>query len=287
MQASISISEAYFKTKSSLSSLYEESEASAIAHILLEHISGWSKIERLANKQQLLLPNQFQILNESIDRLVKGEPLQYVLGEQYFMGLRFSVNESVLIPRPETEELVQWVIDDNQSRQTFSILDVGTGSGCIPIALKNKMKAATVSAIDLSMDALTVAKKNAIVNHAQIYFLQLNFLDELNWTKLGNYDIVVSNPPYIPSSEKSSLHKNVRDYEPALALFVEDLDPLIFYRNIAKFGLEHLNPEGVIYCEIHQDFGLQTVQVFKEMGYSEVILKNDLYGNPRMVKANF
>lgn len=285
MQEAITINEAFLKTKSSMSKIYDDSEAKAIAHLLLENITGWSKLQRLTNKDQLLSPNQFQILNNSIVRLTKGEPLQYVLGEQYFMGLNFTVNSSVLIPRPETEELVQWIIDDNQSRQTCSIIDIGTGSGCIPISLKNKMKSAFITAVDLSVDALKVAKQNALKNKVLIDFLELDFLVEINWFQLNKFDVIVSNPPYIPWAEQAMLHQNVRDYEPTMALFVADEDPLIFYKKLVAFGKQHLNELGSIYCEIHQDFSEATKAVFLENGYKQVEIKKDIFGNPRMIKA--
>lgn len=286
MQEAITINEAFFKTKSSMSKIYDDSEAKAIAHLLLENITGWSKLQRLMNKDQLLSPNQFQILNNSIVRLTKGEPLQYVLGEQYFMGLYFTVNSSVLIPRPETEELVQWIIDDNQSRQTCSIIDIGTGSGCIPISLKNKMKSTFITAVDLSVDAIKLAIHNAMKNQVLIDFLELDFLVEKNWLQLRKYDVIVSNPPYIPWSERAMIHQNVRDYEPAMALFVADDDPLIFYKKLVAFGKQHLNELGSIYCEIHQDFSEATKAVFLENGYKQVEIKKDIFGNPRMIKAS-
>lgn len=286
MQEAITINEAFFKTKSSMSKIYDDSEAKAIANLLLENITGWSKLQRLMNKDQLLSPNQFQILNNSIVRLTKGEPLQYVLGEQYFMGLYFTVNSSVLIPRPETEELVQWIIDDNQSRQTCSIIDIGTGSGCIPISLKNKMKSTFITAVDLSVDAIKLAIHNALKNQVLIDFLELDFLVEKNWLQLRKYDVIVSNPPYIPWSERAMIHQNVRDYEPAMALFVADDDPLIFYKKLVAFGKQHLNELGSIYCEIHQDFSEASKAVFLENGYKQVEIKKDIFGNPRMIKAS-
>jgi release factor glutamine methyltransferase len=218
--------------------------------------------------------------------LIAGRPLQYVLGYAWFMGKRYKVNEQVLIPRPETEELVAWIIDDAGSVNTqLNILDIGTGSGCIPIALKQALYAAAVTSCDISKGALAVAKENAANMNAGMEFIQTDFLDDTQWQLLGMYDVIVSNPPYIPIAEKDGLHANVRAYEPATALFVAD-DALVFYRAIASFGKQHLNSSGSIYCELHRDYAVATKALFEEQGYA-VELRKDMHGNWRMLKAVF
>ena len=236
------------------------------------------KKNELLNKQQL---ERFQ--KESV-RLLNGEPLQYIIGYQRFDGHKFCVNKHVLIPRPETEELVKWIAEDQCSNKVLSILDIGTGSGCIPIALKKKLPNADVITCDISSNALEVAKKNAKAMCVPIQFQELDFLNEESWTKLPSVNVIVSNPPYIPSSEKENLDTNVRDFEPATALFVEDKDRLLFYRKIAMFGLERLNSLAAIYCEIHRDFAKDTIAVFHNNGYSKIELRKDIFGNDRMLK---
>jgi release factor glutamine methyltransferase len=197
------------------------------------------------------------------------------------------VNEDVLIPRPETEELVELIIADRGSRLTdISILDIGTGSGCIPIALKKNLPAAMISAIDISEQALTVAKNNAEDHNTSINFMQMDFLDEEQWKMLPHFDIIVSNPPYIPENEKDQLAKNVLDHEPHRALFVADNRPLLFYEKIAVFGKTHLKPNGKMYMETHSGQAGAVAALFQNI-YSSVEIKNDLFGKERMVIVSY
>jgi release factor glutamine methyltransferase len=205
------------------------------------------------------------------------------LGEAWFYRMKIKVNEHVLIPRPETEELVEQLIKDRKSKLTDpAILDIGTGSGCIPIAIKKNLPASKLTAIDVSKDALALAKENAALHNAHINFTELDFLDETNWHILGMFDIIISNPPYIPIHEKEKLDKNVTAFEPHLALFVPDRSPLIFYEKIATFGIGHLLPNGKIYLETHEDYAKETAALFHN-NYQTVMVKKDMYGKERMI----
>ncbi len=274
---------AFYQLKNELQSLYDAQEASAISHELLHHITGLSKYERLIEKEQILTSQQHGFFTRATQRLVNGEPLQYIIGVQWFMGKAFEVNKHVLIPRPETEELVQWIVEDRKAQPFIRILDIGTGSGCIPVSLKLQLPQAQISTGDISDTALEVAGRNALKHGVDIELLELDFLDERTWPHLGQYDVIVSNPPYIPLSEKQNLHRNVAAHEPALALFVEE-DALIFYRKIAAFAQEHLKPGGAVYCEVHKAHAYETRDLFQQF-FKQVLLKKDMSENERMVKG--
>jgi release factor glutamine methyltransferase len=222
-------------------------------------------------------------LAQMTSQLLAFRPVQYVIGTAWFFDLPFTVNEAVLIPRPETEELVQWILEEKETRQNASILDIGTGSGCIPIALKKNWPAAQVSALDVSEAALAVAKTNAQALDADITWIQASILDEKRWPD-SSFDIIVSNPPYIPQQESGLLDKNVTDWEPHLALFVPDNDPLLFYRQIASFAKQHLALNGALYFECHQQYAGAVTTMLEQMDITPE-LKQDLFGNERMVKA--
>jgi len=220
-----------------LSGVYEPREAANIADWVMENVTGWKKIDRVVNKHIDLSATQIKKLEQVSADLLKHRPIQYALGEAWFYGMKFYVDESVLIPRPETEELVEWVVNDFQNKQQegFSILDIGSGSGCIPIAIKKNLAWAEVKSCDVSDAALHVARQNAATLNADVQFRQIDFLMEENWQQLGMVDVVVSNPPYIPNEEIAEMEKHVVDFEPHLALFVENENPLIFYKAIADF----------------------------------------------------
>lgn len=266
-----------------LQPLYDNREAAAIAHEVMEHITGTTRLQRITEKDKELTPDEQAEYERIKPLLLAGTPLQYVTGKCWFMGREFMVDSAVLIPRPETEELVQWVTDDYTGRN-ISILDIGTGSGCIPVSLKLAMPGAEVSAIDVSKDALAVANANARALGADVQFSEFDFLNTEQWDLLDSYDIIVSNPPYIPVKEKETLHQNVRGYEPGLALFVPDDDALLFYRLIAEFASTHLNEGGAVYCELHVDYAEQTELLYKANGYTTE-LRKDMHGNLRMLKA--
>jgi release factor glutamine methyltransferase len=279
----LSYNDAFYGLKNNLQSLYDAQEAAAIAHEVLEHLTGFSKMQRLLDKDKLLTEAQQQQFNQIATALQNSTPLQYALGTAWFMGRQFMVDSNVLIPRPETEELVQWIIDDHKD-STLSILDIGTGSGCIPISLKLALPNAEVNSCDISEGALATAQKNATVLQADIIFLQHDVLNEHDQQQLDNYDIIVSNPPYIPINEKETLHENVRNHEPSLALFVPNDDPQLFYRTIAEFGLAHLKQNGIIYFELHVDYANDTEALLRSIGY-QTELRKDIHGNLRMLKA--
>jgi release factor glutamine methyltransferase len=282
----LTIGAAFYRLKCDLQLLYDEREAAAIAHIVMEHITGMGKLQRLNHKDDVLNFNVLAQYEAALASLRRGVPVQHITGKAWFAGNEFIVNEHVLIPRPETEELVQWIVSENSSKAHLNILDVGTGSGCIPITLKLQLPQAAITSCDVSAQALEVAKGNAAHLSANVNFLQLDFLDEGRQAGLGIYDIIVSNPPYIPLSERDKLHKNVREHEPHLALFVPDEDSLIFYGAIAKFGLSHLAAGGSIYCELDADHAVETKVLFEEMGYNNVVLRADIHGNNRMLHAH-
>ncbi len=280
----LSYSAAFYHLLDVLKKMYDDGESAAIAHEVMEHITSLNRLQRLDRKNEPLTASQQAILEAAIKDLKQSRPLQYITGTAWFMGRSFKVNEHVLIPRPETEELVQWIVDDNKG-QSLSILDIGTGSGCIPVSLKLALPDATVSSCDISVDALQVATENATGLEADVDFIQSDFLDESNWGTLGMYDVIVSNPPYIPVSEIQNMHTNVTDYEPHLALFVPNNDALLFYRKIAEFGHTHLQTGGAIYCELHKDHAVQTKELFEQEGYTNVLMIQDMHGNDRMLKA--
>ena len=289
----MTLSEAQVTTRSALLSYYDTREAAQICDWVLEHVSGKKRIDRLIDKAALLTADQQLRLAEILAELQSHRPIQYVLGEAWFAGMPFFVNEAVLIPRPETEELVEWIVEDtlNEERGTLSaeqrtkhLLDIGTGSGCIPIALAKKLPHCSVSAIDVSEAALAVARRNAANLDANVQFLQTDFLDELQWPNLPVVDIIVSNPPYIKVAEQGTMARHVLDFEPSLALFVPDEDALLFYRKIAAFGKTHLRAEGAVFVEINEALGKETVALFEQQGYT-VTLRKDLQGKDRMIKA--
>lgn len=267
----------------SLSEIYDECEAENVWVLAFEKIL--CKKNRQNEYEKVLLNEtqveQFQNINQ---RLLKHEPIQYIIEECWFYDIPFYVDKNVLIPRPETEELVDWIIKENKPKPNLTILDVGTGSGCIPIILNIKIPPATVYSCDVSHQALQVAKKNAATHKTDINFLLIDFLDKKNWSSLADFDIIVSNPPYVPQRDKNEMRKNVLEYEPHRALFVENNEPLIFYDAIANFGLLKLKHKGLIYVEIHESLSEEVMHLFESKGY-KTELRKDMQGKHRMVKA--
>ncbi|MFP5042314.1 peptide chain release factor N(5)-glutamine methyltransferase [Parasediminibacterium sp. JCM 36343] len=280
---------AYQQLQNQLCELYNNREATNIADWVMEYVTKQTKIERIIHKTQSINAEQAKQLEGITVQLLQYRPVQYVLQEAWFAGMKFYVDEAVLIPRPETDELVEWAVEQAKATMVtpsrLAILDIGTGSGCIPIALKKKLPQADVNAIDISHQALAVARKNADNLQAAIHLQKIDFLDESGWGKLGIYNIIISNPPYIKQSEKNSMSQHVTLFEPNMALFVSDNDPLIFYRKIAIFGQQHLVEGGHIFVEINEALGQETVALFNSCGYSTE-LKKDLQGKDRMVKAS-
>lgn len=225
--------------------------------------------------------NDTSILDGYISRINKHEPLQYITEKAHFLDYIFYVDRNVLIPRPETEEVVLKAIELIKKYRLKSVLDIGTGSGCIPISIKHRLNSADVTAIDIDENAINVAKFNAEKYHATIHFIEVDFLNESNWSQLGNYDVIISNPPYISSSEKSGMSHNVLDYEPHKALFAGE-DTLLFYRKIAKFSRTH-NPKAIVICELNEFYAPEIKEIFSE--YSNLEILQDLQGKNRILVA--
>lgn len=281
----MTLSDARRQLLAELQTCYTDGEAAAIAERVLEHVTGWRITEQRARPNTPVTAEATTLLQEYKRRLLQNEPVQYVLGEAWFCGYRFLVSPAVLIPRPETEELVEWVISNCRfPLEGLQILDVGTGSGCIAVSLKRRLRKPEVWACDRSEPALQIARRNAEQLGAPVHFLQLDFLNEANWAQLPVFDIIVSNPPYISREEHDSLEPHVADHEPAMALFAPDTDALIFYRKLSTFAFRHLRPGGHLFVELHSDRGASVLDLFRKDGY-EAALKQDLFGQDRMVRA--
>jgi release factor glutamine methyltransferase len=305
----MTIHEAQQKLLFQLYHIYDDRETAAITNLVMENLVGWKKIDRIINKNVPLSLRQLELFEKYLEELSTHKPVQYVLNEAWLCDMKFYVDENVLIPRPETEELVEWVVEEVGSRKSevgsrkkgasdkeqnspltndhslFTVLDIGTGSGCIPIALKKKLNDINVYSCDISERALDVAKRNAVSNNVDVNFLQLNFLNKEQWDELPYSNRIVSNPPYIPASDKSSMSSNVINFEPHIALFVNDDDPLIFYNAISDFALEKLLPGGIVYTELHEDLHSDVKKLFLQKGFQNVMIKKDLQGKHRMLKA--
>lgn len=271
----------YFKTE--LSPVFELSEIEVLFYRLVEHQLSLSKIDVIL-KSDFELNSEGQLFFKSaIQELKEEKPIQYIIGSTEFYGLSFKVTEATLIPRPETEELVDWIVKDNSDKNKLSILDIGTGSGCIPICLAKNLPKGSISTLDVSEEAIKIAQENAKMNEVVVEFINDDILIYSGCSE--KYDVIVSNPPYVRHLEKQEIKKNVLAYEPHLALFVEDSDPLIFYRKITEFAVENLTENGVLYFEINQYLGKETVDLVKRYGFTSVELRKDLSGNDRMLKA--
>jgi release factor glutamine methyltransferase len=266
-----------------LQKIYSLNEATIITDWVFESVAHIKKTDLIKTPTLELNEAVQKKIAAKLPELLSHKPVQYILQKAWFYNLSFTVNEHVLIPRPETEELVETLLSDYKKKITNpSILEVGTGSGCIAVALKKNMPAAQITAIDISKDALKVAEQNAIKNHTAIGFKEINFLNESLWKTLPMFDIIVSNPPYIPNNEKEKLDINVVKFEPHTALFVPDNSPLIFYEKIAAFAKEHLNYGGSVYVETHENYAKEVAAVFGK-GYQTVLIKKDIFGKERMV----
>lgn len=306
----------------SLFHIYKEREARNIADLVMESVTGWKRIDRIINKLVPLSKEMEILLAGYTQDLLRHKPVQYVLHEAWFYDMKFYVDEQVLIPRPETEELVRWVVDEVRSRESavgaglapapsesgirsrdasiessvleahknqqvdyINILEIGTGSGCIAIALKKKLPAAGVYSCDVSKKALEIAAENAAANQIPVEFILCDFLNPVKRNALPLTDIIVSNPPYVPHCEMETMHQHVINYEPHLALFVSDNDPLLFYREIAGHAQTHLTDSGQIFVELHEDMGDAVSEVFRLSGFEDLELRQDMQGKNRMLKA--
>lgn len=269
----------YFLEK--LTPLFDSMEAESFFAITLEELKGWRRTDLALNPDAELSGEEIERWNAVLAELETQKPIQYIFGKAHFYGLEFEVNSNTLIPRPETEELVEWIITENKVKGKINLLDIGTGTGCIAISLAKNLSDASVSAIDVSEGALATAKRNAQHNKAEVNFILQDILAAETLPQV--YDVIVSNPPYVRNLEKHEIKENVLQYEPHLALFVDDNDPLLFYRKIALLAKTQLSPNGKLYFEINQYLGPETVQMLEDYGFVNVVLKKDIYGNDRMV----
>jgi len=268
-----------------LSKFYPETEIQSFFNILIQYKLNLSRVE-LALQPLLEFNNSnLDFFQKALIDLKKEIPIQYIIGETEFYGLNFNVNSNVLIPRPETEELVDWVIKDHQNSPSIKILDIGTGSGCIAISLAKNLPNAEVFALDISAEAIKTAKSNAVINNVTVNFMEANIL---TLTKLPHkFDIIVSNPPYVRELEKEQMQTNVLANEPHLALFVKNNNPLLFYNKIADLAKSYLNEDGHLYFEINQYLGTETVELLKLKGFKNIQLKKDIFEVDRMTRATF
>jgi release factor glutamine methyltransferase len=259
--------------KKQLAGQFESVELNPILSILIEHVTGWDQVQQVIHKDDSISAPQQLAFEKATEALLTGRPIQYITGKAWFMGEAYAVNDQVLIPRPETEELVEWVIEYAAIKgNTLRILDIGTGSGCIAIALKKALPEATVSAIDISTGAIKIAQANAAALNAEIEFTCLDIL-------------IISNPPYIPMQEMKNMELQVTDHEPNIALFIPDEDPLVFYKAIARLAKLHLSTNGQLFFEIHYDQGDAMIALLDEMHF-HAELRADLFEKDRMVRAS-
>jgi release factor glutamine methyltransferase len=298
----------YFQNQ--LSEIYPDTEIQSFLSIVLEEYLALQRIDLVTRPEFEIASDVLLKLNEVVERLKQEEPIQHIIGQTEFFGLPFYVNENVLIPRPETEELVEFIIQEvskfqsrkvaesthsvisnkthsvisSEVEKSLSFLDIGTGSGCIPISLKKHLSSVEISAIDVSEGALEVAKKNAKLNKVAIHFIQKDILNSSHLDK--KYDVIVSNPPYVRELEKAEMQNNVLEHEPELALFVTDNDPLIFYRKIAELAKDHLKENGMLFFEINQYLGQEMIELLESLGFTNIELRKDLFGKDRMISAS-
>lgn len=297
-----------------LSKIYPKTEIDSFFFILVEEILNLKRIDTVLNSDLLIDNEKLSELKAIITRLKNEEPIQYILGKTEFFGYPFLVNKNTLIPRPETEELVEWIlleIRENRIKSKdpkLTFLDIGTGSGCIPISLAKNLSNAEISAVDISSEALKIAKQNAILNKVTIDFIEIDILKTTSLNVIAkaerlkqcvnennelpkqvlndiSFDIIVSNPPYVRELEKVEIKNNVLENEPHLALFVTDNNPLLFYDKIADLAKNHLNENGILFFEINQYLGKETVAMLQGKGFKNIELKKDLFGNNRMIKT--
>ena len=284
-----------------LSKIYPQSEIDTFFFYLIEEYLEFKRIDVILKADFVIPSDVLSTLNSAIERLQKEEPIQYILGKTEFYGFPFLVDENTLIPRPETEELVEWILKEVKGKNAtltsnpkpLTLLDIGTGTGCIPISLKKHLPKATISAIDISSDALKIAKDNATLNSIDINFIEADILKITDLNEIlkqvqddEKLDVIVSNPPYVRELEKSEIKNNVLENEPHLALFVADDNPLIFYDKIADLAKLHLSENGLLFFEINQYLGKETVEMLTKKGFKNIELKKDFVGNNRMIKAN-
>ncbi|MDA9316835.1 peptide chain release factor N(5)-glutamine methyltransferase [Polaribacter sp.] len=268
-----------------LSELYPQTEIDTFFFYLMEAYLDFQRIDLIIKPNFKISTEAGVLFKKALEALKKEIPIQYILGETEFYGLPFIVNRHTLIPRPETEELVEWILETADITAPLQIIDIGTGTGCIPITLAKHLPNARLFAIDISKEALRIAKQNAILNNVKLHFTEKNILKTT--TLPQKFDIIISNPPYVRELEKVDIKKNVLDNEPHIALFVEDDNPLLFYDKIADLAIEHLTKNGLLYFEINQYLGTETVEMLHKKGFKNIDLKKDVFGKDRMIKCTF
>jgi release factor glutamine methyltransferase len=270
--------------KTNLSSHYSDNEIQSFIYLIFEYLLNYTKIDLHINSSATISQKTEKQINEIIKDLKNYKPVQYIFGKTEFYGLQFRVSPAVLIPRQETEELVDWIIKD-EGGCAARILDIGTGCGCIAVVLARFIAGASVDAIDISAEAVELARRNALMNNVSVNFMVYDILNIEAGTLGTGYDIIVSNPPYVRESEKKELPDNVRNYEPGESLFVPDNDPLVFYRVIGEYGLQALKDEGRLYFEVNENFADEVCEELERFNYKIIGIKNDISGKNRMVGA--
>ncbi len=280
----MTLAEIKISIKQLLSKKIESIELNSLMGILIEEVTGWNRVQQVVEINTPLTEAQINNFNSYSTALLNDKPIQYILGKAWFMGRSFMVNEHVLIPRPETEELIEWVVDyAHIIAKPLQLLDIGTGSGCIAISLKKALPNCSLSAMDISAEALTVAKNNAASLETSIEFIEQDIIHQTTLPQV--FDVMVSNPPYIPIREKINMKAQVKNYEPLIALFVPNEDPLVFYRAIAQVAKKYLAPRGQLFFEIHYDQGKAILQLLDEMNFHAEI-RRDSFGKNRMIRAS-
>ena len=280
------IKDVFTEFKQPLGTIYDPNEIEALTLLVINELTGTSKAKIKAFPEQEVTSIEVEKLNTILKRLQNGEPVQYIFGHTEFYGLPFNVNPSVLIPRPETEELVEWALSSVvNSEWAGNILDIGTGSGCIAISLKKNLSNASVSAVDISPDALKTAKQNAGLNNVDVIFINDDILNIKSKIENSKFEIIISNPPYVTLHDKTQMHTNVTDFEPHTALFVPENDPLIFYKAIANFAAKNLTSDGLLFFEINESLGNETIELLKDKGFKNIELRKDMSGRNRMIRA--
>ena len=273
----------YHEIKKMLAGYYPDAEASALAKMLLVEVLHFSTLELFGGKDMEVFKKDLDVLYEMSRRLQNQEPIQYIIGKETFCGMPFVVNRHVLIPRPETQDLVEWIAEEDQQTNPCRLLDMGTGSGCIAISLAKKLPHVQVEAWDISGEALQVARQNALNNQVKVDFHQQDILSAS--PGIAEWNVIVSNPPYITNKEKAEMEANVLNWEPHTALFVPDHDPLLFYRRIAQLGMNMLVNGGALYFEINRAYGTEIIAMLQALGYKDIIIRKDRFNNERMIKA--
>jgi len=268
-----------------LAAFYGEQEAGSLMNVLVNHFFGLSRVDMSLKPDFRLTETEILKLHFAVKDLKKEKPVQYIIGETEFSGLKLKVTPDVLIPRPETEEMVELIVKDTLGKEKLKILDVGTGSGCIALALKKKLPFSVITAVDVSNAVLEVAKENSRLNKLDVELKNIDILDISSWQKLDRFDLIVSNPPYVTEEDKVLMKKNVTDFEPHLALFVTNEDPLLFYSIIAEFAINHLIEGGSLWFEINENLGDEVLSLLQEKGFVNMALHADLFGRARFVSS--